>query len=281
MAVCAVAILGAFVGCGGDSESAGEGSPTLSRAAEPPEVFVKRLAKLLATTTRARDCAQLDEINRHSSTRFSCPPEKSLRSSMASFKVVGAEEYGTGAIVDYKSGELEGGGAIVLFVATDRQWGIARFGITTEPSTGTDDERSRARYDEAVERYLTAVRERSCETFKEVAFSSRVEGEDVCKTTFAKTKELAKRLKVNPTATPRYVGGNATYGFYNLETRKPEPENSTIGVIKSSDGTGTAYVVLDVLPSQTAAEHRRLVRQAQESPDTTPSSKPSDPAVKP
>jgi len=285
--VCAAAALGGIAGCGDSDEesTAGNAATTFSRASEPPKTFIERMAKLLETTTAAKDCAQLEEINQRSPSRFSCPPAKALRKSMASFEVVGVEEYGTGAVVDYKSGKLDDGAAILLFVSPDRNWGIGRFGVVTKPSTETSDEDSREGYDEAVDRYLTAVRERNCKAFEKVAFTGGVKRKDVCKVSLAATKPLAKRLKANPSAAPSYAGGNATYGFYNLETRKPEAENSTISVVKSTDDEGASYVVLDVLPSPTAADQKLIQEQLREqrkqkaNDDMTPSSKPSDPAV--
>jgi hypothetical protein len=196
---------------------------------------------------------------------------------MASFEVVGADEYGTGAVVDYKSGKLEDGGAIVLFVAPDRNWAVSRFGVITKPSTKTSDGDSRDGYDEAVDEYLAAVRERDCSAFKDTAFIGDADEKDVCKTAFAGTEELVQRLKANPSAEPKYEGGNGTYGFYTFETQKPEPENSTISVVRQIDEPARPYVILDVTPSPTAAEQRRVLEQfkQQQKKGTQPKTSPS------
>lgn len=290
-AACAFALsaIGAGAGCsGGDDESTARDAQETTRfseANEPPRVFAERLAKLIATTTAKRDCGQLEPINSRSATRYPCPAPKDVRTSMAGFKVVAAKEYGTGAIVDYESGAAKEGAAIVLFVAPDRNWGVGRFGVITKPSVGTGDRGSRAGYDRAVDAYLLAVRKRDCSAFVRVAFTSGAKEKSVCATLFPMTRDLAKRLKANPTARPEYEGGNRTYGFYTLETPKPKPQNVTISVVKSGDGKQAPFVVLDATPSPTAATQRRVRREHQKQQkmgnpnDMEPSSKPSDPAV--
>ena len=257
-----VGVMG-IAGCAGDdSESTAKGERTIGVAGEPSTTFVKRMAKLLETSTAKKDCAELEQINAHSYTRFACPSPKSLRKSMSRFELVGAAEYGTGAVVDYKSGTAKDGAAILLFVAPDRQWGVSRFGLITEPSTATDDDDSVEGYEKAVDEYLAAVRRRDCKAFQAVAFLGEAQGKEACETLFAGTRALAKRLKANPSAKPKYEGGNGTYGIFTLETKKPRPENSTISVVKAAVESATKeYAVLDVAPSPTNAEQRRIREQ--------------------
>jgi hypothetical protein len=250
----------AAAGCGeSESTSTAKEKPKWSEASEPPRAFATRTAKLLETSTTKKDCTELTAINNRSLARLQCPAPKSLSKSMAEFEVVGAKEYGSGAVVDYKSGEAPDGATITLYVAPDRNWAISRFGIITEPSTDTDDSDSRKGYDAVVDDYLDAVRERQCGIFRKVAFVGDAKGQDVCKTQFAATKGLAKLLNLNgSTVTLRYVGGNDTFGFYNLESQKPEPNNLTISVMRTD---ADRYVVLDLAISPTAAEQRRVRRQ--------------------
>lgn len=287
LCIAAVLAVGGAVGCGSDDDASGEPQQRkYAAASETPEDFVRRLAKLLETTTAQKDCAQLMEINGRSFTRFPCPPPKGLRRSMASFKVVGAEIYGTGAVVDYKSGEVEDGAAIVMFTAPDRNWGVGRFGVVTEPSTRTSDEDSREGFEEAIDRYLSAVRERDCAAYAEVTFNADKTRQEVCKTVFPGTEALAKRLRSDPSATPKYEGGNASYGFFSLETSRPEPENLTISILKTGSGDSERYVILDAAPSPTAEQQRLVIEAFEEqrkrrATETEPTKKPSDPAVKP
>lgn len=278
--LCAAALLGGGLlgGCGGDDdESAAEGKgaregkdiAAYSAAAEPPTVFIQRVARLLETAAAKKDCAEIEDVNRHSLTRFACPAAKPLRESMAEFEVVGAEEYGTGAVVDYESGGVADGATIVLFVAPDRKWGISRFGVVTPSSTETSDDEHRDGYTEAVEEYLAAVRARDCEAFEETVFVPAGSTTDVCKTVFLTTAELGQRLKDYPSAKLKYEGGNATYGFFSIETRSPTVQNVTISVLATGDSS-KPYAVLDAAPSPSAESQeliRRQFEQQQKQPD--------------
>jgi hypothetical protein len=276
----------AIAGCGGDSE---EPSTTVaerrgpSLASEPPRVFATRLAKLLETTRRRQECIALASISSRSRTKFPCPPDALTRSSMAGFEIVGVGEYGPGAIIDYRSGTAKEGAAIVLSVGVARAWAVNRFGVVTKPSTGTSDEESRDGFSAAVDAYLTAVRERDCKAFEAVTFVSQGSADKACETVLPTTRRLAKRLRVNPSAKPRYQGGNATYGFFALELPKPKPANVTISVIR--DDTKSAkdeYLVLDATGSPTDAQQRRAravaerQRENAANPKTSPSRKTSD-----
>lgn len=285
MSACLVAAaVIAAAGCGsGDEESTAQDKPKYSAANEPPKAFIERVAKLLETATTKKDCAQLDEANLRSQTRLVCPSDKKMRTSMKSFEVVGAEQYGTGAVIDYKSGTVKDGGAILLFATPERTWAISRFGVITPPSVGTDDSKARAGYMATAKAYLEAVRERDCDAYLDVALTREAPKKELCKTTFTLTKPLAKRLKDDPSAKPKYVGGNGTYGFLTLETQKPRLKNSTISVVKGGSGAKATYVVLNVAASPTSADQKKAVeaaKQQQNSPQgMEPSSKPSDPAV--
>lgn len=290
MALCVGAMAATVAaGCGGgDDESTANDEPVeVSAASEPAKVFAERMAKLLETTTAKKDCAPLEQIVSRSATQLPCPAPKKFRDSMASFEIVGAEEYGTSAIVDYKSGNVKEGAAIVLAVAPDRGWGVSRFGILTKPSTETSDAENREGYAKAVDEFLTSVRERDCDAYVAVTFNGDKKKDEVCKDVFPATSKLAKTLEANPDAKPRYEGGNETYGFYTLEVAKPKRVNYTISMAEAdSDKKGPRpFVVLDVTESPTAFQQkqaRRAFRQSQKpqpKQDMTPSSKPSDPAV--
>jgi hypothetical protein len=279
----------AIAGCGGDDGdvSADPEQRKFEAASEPPEDFVKRLAKLLETSKSPQDCLQVLEINGRSYTRFPCPPPKSMRESMQRFRVVGAEVYGTGAVVDYRSGKVEDGAAVVLFTAPDRNWGVGRFGVVTERSTGTSDEESREGYQQAVQDYVAAVRERDCPAALAVMFTADKSAKRACKTLPKSIADLAKRLKANPSAEPKYEGGNSTYGFYSLETDTPIPaENLTFSILRAGTGDSEKYLILDIAPSPTSVQQRQVIEALKEqrknkATQTGPSKKPSDPAVKP
>lgn len=282
--VAATTAMAIVAGCGEDDETSAAGERAKPSAAfEPASVFVDRLAKLIETSRSRTDCSELDQINARSATRFTCPAAMDFRKSMERFKVVGIDEYGTGAVVDYKSGASKDGAAIALFVAPDRSWAVGRFGIYSKPSTDTSDEESRDGYAKAVEEFLTAVRERDCDTFVAVIFNANQEKKDaICKDSLPRTRFLAKRLEANPGAEPRYEGGNEAYGFYSLELPKPKPAASfTISVAKAIAKGPRPYVVLDATPAPTLDQRRAAQKALQKNqaapnagqPETSPSRK--------
>jgi hypothetical protein len=274
----------AATGCGDDGDGAADDDRVkVAAATEPAKVFIERMTKLVETSRNKKDCAQLEQINARSVARFSCPAPKELRTSMARFEVIGAEEYGPGAIVDYKSGTAKDGAAVVLFAAPDRNWGIGRFGILTKPSTETSDEESRDGYAKAVDEFLAAIRERDCDSYVDVTFNGDDKKDVVCQQTFPATNKLAKRLKSNPDVKPRYEGGNETFGFYSLEVAKPRPTSYTISIAKANAKGPRPYVVLDMTPGPTAAQQARARKAFQKNrsdpnpdqPETSPSRKAS------
>jgi len=271
LSLCAATLMvGAAIGCADDEgESTANERSVLNSANEAPKVFVERLAKLLETSTRKEGCTPLDDVTSRSVVGFPCPTPQALRKSMASFKLMGVEQHGSGVVADYKSGTAKDGAAILLYVAPDNNWGVSRFGMFTEPSVGTDDAESRDGYDKVLAKYLTAVRERDCKAFTAVKFVAS-QGVDACKTLFPKTKKLGRRLDANPSVQPVYQGGNGTYGFYALETKKPEPQMWTVSVVRNGDPSKT-YAVLDAAPSPTAAQQRNVRRQLEERLNSDPS----------
>jgi len=261
LAVAAIAGTGA-AGCGGDDETiAAQEKSRYEAATQPSQEFATRLANLLRTTRKPAECVELNTIATRSFVRFPCPPPKRIARSMAGFEVVKSEEYGTGAVVDYESGEAKDGAALILFVAPNREWGISRFGMLTEPSVGTSDAASREGFDAAVDDYLAAVRDRDCKAYREVAVTDSSDAKAVCKSAFAGTKGLADRLEASSDPAPVYEGGNRTYGFYTVETPKPKPRRTTISVIRNESGGEDAYLVMDIAPSPTEAELLRIQRQ--------------------
>lgn len=245
---------------GGDDESTGgAGTPRKILAAnEDPAAFALRMATLLETARTEKDCKEIYEINGRSVAPLPCPAPADFRKSMARFEVVGADIYGTGGVVDYKSGRAPDGAALVLYVARNRRWGVGHLGLSTEPSVGTGAGPSRAAYRATVDRYLEAVRKRDCDEFLEVAATATNDEEQNCREPFEATKPLADRLRRNPSAKLKYEGGNRAYGFFSLETPKPQPENSTISVIGLSDAGRTTYAVLDIVAAPTADDMHQL-----------------------
>lgn len=269
-------------GDGGSSDRPASERPKFSAATEPPGTFAERMARLLETTTRKRDCPQLNEILARSLTSLSCPSDPALRTSMADFEIVGAEEYGTGAVVDYTSGDVKDGAALVLFSSPDRNWGVSRFGVVTKPSTDTSDAQSRAGFRNAIDGYLDAIQRRDCKAYMAVTFTDGRSRRDVCRTTFSATRALRARLNANPEAKPKYEGGNAVYGFFTLETSLPLPIKETISVVAATTKSASPYVILDSAPTATTDQQRAAMQQLKRAktnpgPETSPSRKADSP----
>jgi hypothetical protein len=251
--------------CGGsEGESAAQAEIEIRAAQEPPRTMASRLAKLLATTRSRSDCDAVEAVNRRSLVNFDCPPPASVAEGLRDFKIVGAEEFDTAAVVDYRAKEAPDGAAIALFVSPDRQWGVTRFGIVTPKSVGTSDVDARAGYERAVEDYLAALARSDCDAYLKVAITDGGTRDARCKAVREGSDLLVRRLTANPQAEPSYAGGNDTFGFFTLDTGKPYPIRNTISVMRVEGEGGERYWVLGWAPSPTEAAIRRVMRKYRE-----------------
>lgn len=263
---CVVVLASGGVGCGsgGQGDSTAAEKPKIAPAQEPARVFAQRFTRLLATARAKKDCAEIEAVSSRSHARFRCPSPRTLAKSMESFELIAAEEFGTGAVVDYRSGEVRDGASITLFVGPDRNWGIGRFGVIAGRTVGTSDEATRDGYERAVDDYLAAARDRDCRAYAEAVFTGQASRSEVCESVRSGVGGLTKLLESNPAVRATYAGGNGTFGFFNLETEKPEPTNATISVMRVDEGGRDRYVILDRAASPTQAALRRLLRQYRE-----------------
>jgi hypothetical protein len=244
-----VAVACALVaGCGGGDES----EANLPAPKGSPEQFAEQLAELLVKARAPQDCAPLRKIESRSFFQFQCPTSKQVRRSMAEFEVLEADNYGAGAVVDYKSGRAGDGASMVLFLSSNRLWSLTRFGIIAKESVGSDDSDNRAGFRKAVDGYLGAVRRRKCKDYMEYALTSS--DQSTCRVQFPVTKPLGDALKANPKTEPEYLGGNGTFGFFGVETRKPKPAYRTISVIKTAPGSLQPYLVMDAVSTAKVIE---------------------------
>jgi hypothetical protein len=243
LVLCAVA-----TGCSsddGDSEAAPD-APELSPRAQSAYDFAEELGRLQLRATSAKRCEELRAIDERSPFDLSCPVGDTSRQSLRYYKVRNAEAYGTGAIVDYQAAEQRIKASMVLSLTPEGEWSISRYGMLNLPAAGTSDKTTRAGYADIVDRYLKAVLRRDCEEFKEVAVTPRL-GNEPCGIELPQTKWLADLMKADPDAKPRYLGGNATYGFFALETDGPKPSYTTIGAYRAPLA-GNRSAVLDPIP---------------------------------
>jgi len=260
--VAAVCVLTIGRGSAGD-DGDGTQQREFSAAFEPPDRFMERLARILATAERPADCDFVNVIGSISRRGFRCPAEPEVARSMARFKVLDTREYGTGAVVEYRSGEVRDSASTVLAVTPYHNWGIVRHGIDVGHSVSSSDDGTRTGFERTVDAYLAAVKARDCEAFRAVAFTADDAAAEACEGAFAETADLATRLEANAGVRPAYEGGSDTFGFFTLETARPKPENATIVAIRTG-GSGGGYRVLDVAPSPTAASTRAAIERYKE-----------------
>lgn len=257
--ILAVAVF-AIAGCGDDSsgesnapaaETSDSGDATTAGTATPPKdspaAFASQLSELVAAAKTKRDCKALNAINRRSVYGFACPSSAEVRESLARFEVVDAARYGTGGVVDYKSGRSPDGATMLTFLAPNGKWATNRFGILTDPTVGTSDEDDRSGYEKAALGYLKAVQERDCDAYNNYALGSTDDDKVVCKEDFPRTQGLARLIEGNPGAKPEYLGGNGTFGFLRLKTASPTPRAFTISVLDTPPGSVNPYVVMDAV----------------------------------
>lgn len=242
VAACVVA-----AGCDGGDDGRTPAATQVSQAKGSPARLAERLGELLAQTTSKKDCKPLERISRRSLESFACPPTSELRRSMASLEVTGAAVYGTGAVVDYRSGAADEG-AMVMFLDPDRKWAVSRFGLLQQPSAGTSDEESRPGFDRAVAGFLRAARQRDCDLFRKHFATFSADPKAVCLREFQQTRELGQALEASGAPAPDYLGGNEAFGFYALRLAKPEPRYLTISVIKTTSGSLRPFLVLNAAP---------------------------------
>lgn len=236
----------AAAGCGGDGgDSADAESNGLSSG---PAKLVKTMAGDAATAKSAKDCKFVAAVNRRSPSKTICPPfTDDNRKAIRRTKLVSSATYGSlAAVVDYTSPNARKGASIVLYRNPKGQWTIGRWGLLNGPTVGTDDSEAREGSSEVVDRYLTAVRARDCESFLKYAAASSSDPKVACKQEFAATKPVADTIRADPDATPKYVGGNEAFGFYRLDVSRPKPASYVISTTETPSGALRPYVVLDV-----------------------------------
>ena len=232
----ALATCVAASGCGDDETSAGEsGTPG-------------DLARGLARAVQEADCPRLRRINRESGVRVPCPKSAAQSRWMDGFEIVGAEAWGTGAVVDYKARSARDGASMVMFLNTRGKWGLSQVGLVNAPSVGTDDEPSRTGFDQAVGRYLLAIRKRDCDIFFRYAVTFSPDTKAACRREFQAARVLTRSLGRNLGTKPAYLGGNARFGFYGLTLAKPK-RHFTISVVKADPRAAVPYLVLGIARS--------------------------------
>jgi hypothetical protein len=234
-------------GCSGGAEGETASEPIVVRPGSPEEVLAT-LGETLPEARRKRDCEGVEELNRRSPVTIVCPPYPQARKALVGLELVDSARFGPRAVIDHRAAGAQGDGTSVMFETPDGEWGLSRFGLAFDTSASSADT-DREQRDEAVARYLAAVRERDCEEWIRWASTTSSDVKTVCQRQFRATRPTAELLRANPDAAPEYLGGNADLGFYGLRTSAPTPGYRTIAVMSTPESSLRPYEVLDVLES--------------------------------
>ena len=215
-------LLGA--GCGGsDSDDAGLSAEEAKESLSiEPVRYMRRILAARDTAETAEDCAEVAALNRRSPYKIFCTASSSVKSP-GKVRMTSAATYGPAAVIDYDARQSGQTASIILIRDPSNEWALNGFGLLAESSVGSDDEDGRPEAREALDRYLTAVRERDCAALDKYAVTSTANRAEVCKVDLPATLPFARCLQANPDATPRYVGGNSSYRFYSLAGDRPTP----------------------------------------------------------
>ncbi len=242
----------AVAGCSGDDGDGKEAGPGEAPASGPasqgaePEQEIEEFAQLVETAITSPDCEGLTtKVNKpeEGGMEIACPAEVAKAGrAYAGYRTLGAESYGTGAVIDYQAAEAPMGGTWELSLGSDGTWVIDAGKMTGEKTSGTELE-NRAGFDRALGRFLTAVRDSDCDTFFEYAETFTEDKQKACGDELPFYDALATALAASPDDAPFFLGGNHRYAFYGLETAKPKPAYRTVTVERTAHGSDRPYVV--------------------------------------
>jgi hypothetical protein len=227
------AVLGS--GCGGD-----DGNDELEAAAQQVQRALSQ-----------PDCNELRRIGARATQaiglfpEMGCPKRREARKTLRDFEILDSAEYGTGAVVDYRSAKAPKGSAMVFFEDSAGGWGYAGLGLARTTTVDSGDEKSRTHFDAVVDKYLAAMRERDCRAFFKYSVTQFPKLKTSCRYEFSAHGDLQARLRSDRDPDLEYLGGNEHFGFYGLTTRKPAPDYRTVTVLKTPPGSPEPYLVLN------------------------------------
>lgn len=232
-----------IAGCGGGQDDTTEAKQIVVRPGSPEEVATT-LAEVIPNAVTKKDCKEVAEINLRSNTKYLCPVTYGDPASMRRFELTDSAHFGARAVLDYRSKGTPNGATMTLFRDSDGEWAVSRAGLLPRSAASSPDADRKER-DAVVDRYLTAVRERDCDTWVLNTATTRTDSTLACREEFPQTRALAAALEASPDVEPRYVGGNGSFGFYDLDLERPSTRRYSLGVFETPRGSLRPYVVLD------------------------------------
>jgi len=203
-------------GCGGDDEE----SVDTPKAKETVQTFQARLTTAVAAIERSQ-CDAVNEFN--SKAGLPLPCDARAKKTFANFQVTGTKAYGSGAVVEFRSDETQGGlGVYTIAIGEDGRYHltggplvpIVQKSTLGEKATKTDE------MDDAANGMVDAIRANDCNRF--VAAVVTPEGlskEQTCEQELTDAYAgLRQQLTQHKDAKPERLEGNAAFMFYALRT---------------------------------------------------------------
>jgi hypothetical protein len=214
----------------------GQAEAVVSRSLTPVESLAAWVARYRAgiDAIRAGDCATFKRLNVRRTLALTCNPE--TRQQLANFRVLGWQQFGTGAIVDVidvsQQTQRPGGFTTILALGPGRRFysfgtsgfgattggGFAQIGTPTAPRTASIAART-ARL------ALLSLRTRNCNLFYTTWFTGKLTKGPACAQVFgprpaaSRIRRLRLQLAADPTATPVRIGGTRDIVFFRLRLR--------------------------------------------------------------
>jgi hypothetical protein len=177
------------------------------RPKETLPAFEARLAAAIASPT-CRGYRALNNL---------IPPScAEVKKRFARIRFTGAEQYGTGAVVDATAPVLPAGITLTLGLAADDRWKIFN-AYGTRVRTAETRAHDLIPFDTAAQGWLDAIRNRNCDQYVHYAQIDEQGGrQELCDAHFADPSIVAPDLRSAKSADVELLGGNARVQFYAL-----------------------------------------------------------------
>jgi hypothetical protein len=222
-------------------------APAVAQTATPkPAVAAATFAERLERALTRTGCPGLATLNKYGQIRLPCPSRSNrrIKAAFRGFKVRGTRTYGTGAVIDFTSGEAPRGGSYVLLLSAQRRWSIV-FAPITNRRTTRDALGSSAGHQNAANGFTTAVRDGSCDGYFRFAVTPPGQRKtQACSDAFGANglyTGLQADLRANPGVTPALLGGNRTFAFFALRTGSTY---RTAATLRTGRGAAEPFLVI-------------------------------------
>ena len=217
LSACAVALAACGGGDSTDSSTAAE-SAVLPEPAESVDRFATRFEDAAAAAVDG-DCDAVDEFNDQAAFLLPCPTEGE---DYADLEVTATDDFGPAGVADFKAGNATDGATALVALNEDGRYRLMHSTIPSSiglssTQVGTEPEESEIA-DQLANDYVTATREKDCDTYFQITLTPTQNKEKECRLQFADESQITPDLVANPDAAPEPLGATEAYHFYGLET---------------------------------------------------------------